>query len=155
MPIVKTLEKDFTVAVPLTSTVKDLKIKINELLNDKNDVTLKFDNNIMEDTRTLSSYNIIDNSIIILVSKVIFIKLLTGQDLTIEFSPDHLVDKLKEKIRSKHGTAPENQVLIFLGKELEKGKKLSDYKILANSTIYLVQRLPGGNKSKLSMFSIL
>ena len=63
------------------------------------------------------------------------------------------VKELHEAVEEKTGLKPEEQQLIFSGKQLENDKNLVDYPQLRSlSTIYLVARLPGGgsNKSKLS-----
>ncbi|XP_028448797.1 NEDD8 isoform X1 [Perca flavescens] len=70
---------------------------------------------------------------------------LTGKEIEIDIEPTDKVERIKERVEEKEGIPPQQQRLIYSGKQMNDEKTAADYKIQGGSVLHLVLALRGGS----------
>eukprot|EP01084_Bolivina_argentea_P034967 64806_1 len=132
----------------VNNTVKALKEELCDRLNvsHKSNMELLLNGkDLLEDNQSLSELNItkLSDVIHVYISGGIFVKTLTGKTISIDTNDASTIFTIKESIQEKEGIPPEQQRLIFNGRQLEDEVGIKEYGITRASILHLVLRLRG------------
>ncbi len=137
--------KTITLNVQPETSIKNVKVKLQKRKGIPVEVQhLHFGGQQLKDFRTLKDYNIQTESTLHLRLKgqcgsmPIYVMMPTGTMTTLDVFPSGNVENMKDEIYEKDGISPDEQHLIFGGKELEDGHTLSEFNIEKGSMLHLV-----------------
>ncbi|XP_051778163.1 polyubiquitin-B-like isoform X5 [Erpetoichthys calabaricus] len=106
-------------------------------------------NNLEKEDCSLDQYGLKPGTIVtVLITEPkpmqVFLKNDKGQTKPYEIQPGETVTQFKQKVYRGEKVPTNQMILIYEGKQLEDGRKMDDYNIQSNKTIYLQLRLRGG-----------
>ena len=145
----------FTVDVEPSDTIHSVKTKIENAEGvPADEQRLVFNSRQLEGGQVLSSYNIpaasstlylvgITQPLTEYLAMQIVVRSLTGRNTNLEVSPSDTIDDVKIMIQNEEGIPPEQQRLIFSGRQMEDDRTLSEYNIQNGANLHMMLRLRG------------
>ena len=107
---------------------------------------LIFVGKVLDNIRTLRDYKIHRKSTLFVIYRPmqIYVETRIGKCITLDLTPNNTVKNMKESIQEEEGIGPEEQCVVFDGKELEDDHTLAAYKIQEGSTLSLAVKRQDG-----------
>ena len=138
-------DKTLNISINANSTIEEVKKAIQNMEGISIDhQRLIFAGEILEElenNKNVKHYNIETNCTLYLIifdQFILHVKTLTGKTITLYVNPYSTIQELKNRIEFREGIKSERQEMRFSGNHLEDHKKLKEYKIESDRTIFLI-----------------
>ena len=81
---------------------------------------------------------------------LIFVRTERGDNIIIDVNAGDPIEIIKDELRDRHVVPLGQQPLFYASRQLEDGRRVLDYNIEEESTVFVMLRLPGGMQTSVA-----